>query len=189
MYNCLKLNSYNLGSYCIVALRESDIYKIKEWRNGQIDILRQAQPLTDADQQKYYNDVIAPSFKDPFPKQILFSFLKNDELIGYGGIVHIAWNDKRGEISFLLNANRTRDAAVYKNDFHFFLQLIKRVAFEDIKLNRIYTETFDIRPLHISVLEENGFAFEGRMKQHVFIYDQFFDSLIHGCLYEEYTKE
>ena len=189
MYNCLHSDSYNIGEYWLTSLRESDIYKIKEWRNEQIKILRQDQPLTDADQRNYYSEVIVPSFKNPFPKQFLFSFLKNQELIGYGGIVHIAWADKRGEISFLLSTDRSKDTNIYKNDFQFFLRLIKKVAFEDVRLNRIFTETFDIRPLHIRVLEESGFLLEGRMKQHVFIFDCFFDALIHGCLYEEYVKE
>lgn len=189
MYNCLQSNSYSLGVYCIAPIHKSDIYKIKEWRNEQFDILRQQKLLTDEDQHNYYNNVILPTFKQPFPKQILFSFLKNDVLIGYGGIVHISWIDKRGEISFLLATDRTKSPDIYKSDFQFFLKLIKIVSFEDIRLNRIFTETFNIRDFHISLLEENGFVFEGRMKKHVFISGQFIDSLIHGCLYENYVKE
>jgi hypothetical protein len=189
MYKCLHSNLYSDETYQIISLRESDIYKIKEWRNQQIDVLRQDKPLTDKDQFKYYHKIIQPTFEETFPKQILFSFLKNNTLIGYGGIVHISWIDRRGEISFLLDTARIKDEMIYKNDFRFFLKLIKKVAFTDVKLNRIFTETFDIRPLHISILEESGFVCEGRMKQHVFISEQFLDSLIHGYLYETYIKE
>jgi RimJ/RimL family protein N-acetyltransferase len=189
MYQCLKSKIFIKHEYKITSLSREDILAIKEWRNEQIEILRQDKPLTDEDQFNYYHNVIEPTFKEPFPRQILFSFFKNDVLIGYGGIVHISWADKRGEISFLLETKRIKDPVIYENDFRFFLKLIKEVAFEDLGLNRIFTETFDIRPLHISILQNNGFVYEGRMKQHVIIADQFVDSLIHGCLYEGYIKE
>ncbi len=189
MYSCLHLNSYSIDEYRLESLRESDIYEIKEWRNTQIDVLRQNKTLTDEDQYNYYHKAIKPTFKAPFPQQILFSFFKKDVLIGYGGIVHISWIDKRGEISFLLATDRAKNSATYKNDFEFFLKLIKLVAFKDLQFNKITTETFDIRDFHVSILEKNGFALEGRMKKHVFISDQFVDSLIHGCLYENYVTE
>jgi hypothetical protein len=44
------------------------------------------------------------------PNQILFSFLEENKCIGYGGLVHINWNDINGEISFII------DTKLEKND-------------------------------------------------------------------------
>jgi hypothetical protein len=36
-------------------------------------------------------------------ESLLFSFLKNGECIGYGGLVHINWIDQNAEISFMID--------------------------------------------------------------------------------------
>ncbi len=168
--------------YELIPLREEDLYKIKEWRNAQIDILRQKKFLDDAEQLHYYRQVVLPTFSQDQPKMMLFSFLKEKTCIGYGGLVHIDWEHQRAEVSFLVETKRAHCNKTYAEDFKAFLQLLKQLAFSILPLNRIYTETFDKRPLHISILEKNGFKFEGRMKEHIKFQDTFIDSLLHGAL-------
>jgi len=62
------------------------------------------------------------------------------------------------------------------------LTLIKAVAFDYLKFNRLFTETFNIRQFHISTLESNGFIREGVLKEHVIINGKYVDSIFHGCL-------
>jgi RimJ/RimL family protein N-acetyltransferase len=85
-------------------------------------------------------------------------------------------------MSFLLETRRALDKTLYAKELTYFIRLIKKLAFEELKLNRIFTETFDIRPSHISVLEQNSFVCEGRMRQHVFLGGRYVDSLLHGLL-------
>lgn len=181
-YSCLQEQQFRLGPYQLTPLRHQDIFDIKKWRNEQMAILRQRELLTDEMQEKYYQKVIVPSFSAEEPQQILFSYLLNERCIGYGGIVYIDWHSKRGEISFLLETHRVQNPLQYRQDFIPFLQLIKKVAFDELQFHRLYTETFDIRPDHIALLEEMNFAFEGRMKDHVLVKGKFVDSLIHGCI-------
>ena len=185
-YKCLKSLKYEDDDYSIVSLREQDIYKIKDWRNAQMDVLRQNKKLTDNDQEIYFKQAILPTFSQNYPKQILFSFLKSKKCIGYGGLTNIDWESKRGEMSFLVDKELTKNDEIYTNLFISYIKLLKIVTFEELKFNRLFTETFDIRPLHISILETCGFHFEGKMKQHVLINDKFVDSLIHGFLKEYY---
>jgi hypothetical protein len=183
-YLLLNKESYIHNNYSITTIRREDIFQIKQWRNDQISVLRQDKILTDDDQINYYNDIILPSVNDNYPKLILFSFLLNSDCIGYGGLTNINWTDKRAEVSFIVDTARTHDANLYESDFNTFLSLIKQVAIDGLGFNRLFTETYDIRPLHISILEKNDFQFEGRLKQHVFIKGSFVDSFIHG-----YVKE
>lgn len=180
-YACLKTQTFTDHSYRIIPLREQDIYLIKEWRNAQIDVLRQNIPLTDEMQKKYFENVIRPSFALSQPNQILFSFLKDDHLIGYGGIVHVEWKAQQGEVSFLVDPQRIANPAVYEMDFSSFLKLIKTVAFKNLHFKRLYTETYAIRNVHISILEKAGFVEERRLKNWVKIKEQFVDAIIHGC--------
>jgi Acetyltransferase (GNAT) domain len=181
-YACLSKQTFTEGSYTIMPLRVQDIYLIKEWRNAQIDILRQNVPLTDEMQKKYFETVIKPSFASSHPTQILFSFLKDALPIGYGGIAHIDWKAKQGEISFLVDPKRAADPIVYEQDFSTFLNLTKNVAFNHLHFISLYTETFDIRDHHIGILEQAGFIEKRRLKNWVKIEGKEVDSLIHECL-------
>lgn len=187
-YKHLQQASYTHGEYKVRAVRESDMPLIKQWRNEQIDVLRQTRLLTDEDQRIYFRDVIRPSFTTDDTRIMLFGYLLGERLIGYGGLTNIDWHHRRAEISFLLETSRSdryeENREQYRTDFSCFLALMKRIAFEALKMNRLFTETYDIRPLHISVLEQNGFMFEGRMRKHVRIDDRYVDSLIHGCVKE-----
>lgn len=184
-YSWLK-ESLCYGNYCITSLRECDILLIKNWRNEQIKILRQNKLLSDLEQLAYYHQTVIPSMNEDKPKMILVSYLLGGDCIGYGGLTNIDWVSHRAEISFLLNTERISNPSVYQQDFTVFLSLVKKLAFEVLGFNRLFTETYDIRPLHIETLISNGFQLEGRMKQHVFIDGKFYDSLIHGYIREYY---
>ena len=167
-----------------MPIRKEDIFLIMDWRNAQLSVLRQKGVLTHATQQKYFDQVIWPSLGTEEPSQILFSFLKDTSCIGYGGIVHIGWEDKRGEVSFLLNPERIADQETYREDFLAFLGLLKEAAYCDLQFNRLTGETFDLRPFHVSIMEEAGFVLEGRMKHHICLDGSYVDALIHGHLRE-----
>lgn len=183
-YQCLKTNRFTYKEYEIVPYREADLMQIMRWRNEQMDVLRQNRELTEEDQIRYYRGVIVPTFVTAQPIMVLFSYLKHGECIGYGGLTNMDWHSGRAEISFLVDTARTRDEERYREDFSGFLHLMKEVAFGQLAFNRLFTETFDIRPRHIGILEGSGFRLEGRMKQHVRIGQSHVDSLIHGYLKE-----
>lgn len=180
-YTCLDKQTFSENSYRITPIRLQDIYLIKEWRNAQIDVLRQNLPLTDEMQKNYFETIILPSFSEKHPQQILFSFLKQEQPIGYGGLVHIDWKEKQGELSFLVDPKRSLDKAVYESDFSTFLKLIKMVAFNHLYFKRLTGETYDIRPHHISILEKAGFIEKRRLKDWVKINDKYVDAIIHEC--------
>ena len=183
-YNCLSKHEFAINDYKISPITDSNILSILKWRNEQMHILRQNEVLTEEKQVSYFEKYIWPTMKESKPNQVLFGLYYKSDFIGYGGLVHISWIDKRGEVSFLVNTERLNNEAVYQSDMSNYLRLIKEVAFNILNFNRLFTETYDVRPLHISILEKSGFILEGRMKQHVLIDNKYIDSLIHGCLRE-----
>ena len=180
-YQCLNNKNFQFNEFSLESISVQDIESIRNWRNAQLDVLRQDKIITYEEQIKYFNDHIWPETIKNEPRNILFSFFRNDDLIGYGGLVHISWKDLRAEISFLINPNHLSDKD-YQLFFSSYLTLIKTVAFDDLKFNRLFTETFNIRQFHISILESNGFIREGVLKDHVIINDKYVDSIFHGCL-------
>ena len=99
----------------------------------------------------------------------------DNELIAYGGLVHLSWPDKRAEVSFLADPARAADPETYRQDFQGApAPAGASAAFDGLKLNRLFTETYDIRPAHVAILEEAGFRLEGRLRQHVQLHARYF---------------
>jgi RimJ/RimL family protein N-acetyltransferase len=174
-YQCLTQQEFSNGEYKLVPIRFEDRYEIMNWRNEQIYHLRQKEPLTIEQQDAYFENVVAKLFDREQPNQILFSFLKNEELIAYGGLVYINWEDRNAEVSFLT-----------KNVSHLdlwlpYLKALKKVAFQELQFNKIFTYAYDIRPDLYGILESSGFILEGVFSNHVLNMQNKFDIRIHAC--------
>lgn len=184
-YTCFPRDTLTLGAFAINTLQDRHIEPIRLWRNAQLDVLRQTVPLSADEQARYYETSIWPTMSLAEPTNILLSFSEHDQPIGYGGLVHVAWNDRRAEVSFLLAPEYAAAPSEYTSRFAAFLKLIKMLAFDDLRLHRLWTETFATRGDHIKILEANGFQLEGRLREHVSVGGRRVDSLIHGCVAHE----
>lgn len=180
VYKCLSQQEFTQGNYKLIPIRDEDKYTIMQWRNEQIDILRQKEPLTKEKQEWYFSNVVDKLFEQEKPTQLLFSFFENDLLIGYGGLVHIDWESKNGEISFITETKRNIRQHQFANDWEKYLNILKRIV--DLHLNfiKIYTYAYDIRPQLFQTLIKNNFIEEARLKKHIVINNKQYDVLIHS---------
>jgi len=190
MYQCLKCNAFeDVEGYKLVSLRKEDMENIRQWRNAQLHVLRQNCEITEEEQKTYYQKMIAPSFSQKEPPQILFSYLYRDDCIGYGGLVNLDWTSRRGEVSFLVDPSRVDDTICYGSDMTHFFALIFKIAFEELFLHRLYVETFAFRKDHIKIIEALGFKCEGILREHVYKDADWHDSIVHGLLAGEETLD
>jgi RimJ/RimL family protein N-acetyltransferase len=163
-------------------VQPAEIESIRIWRNAQLAVLRQKKAISKAEQKRYFRNQVFADYSQVYPRQILFSIRESGELIGYGGFVHIDWSNQRAEVSFLLDPRISEGSVRYAAVFESTLRILKRVAFSDLGLNRIFTETFSGRSSHIDVLVLCGFIEEGRMREHIFHEGNFRDSQIHSII-------
>ena len=177
-YKCLKQQKHTLGDYSIVPLRYEDRFSIMKWRNEQIYHLRQARPLTEEDQQRYFDNVVAKLYDNPKPDQILFSYLEKGVCIGYGGLVHINWIDNNAEISFIMDTCLEKEH--FAEHWSNYLTMLKDLAFNDLGLHKIYTYAFDLRPHLYTMLEANGFKREATLKDHCLYQGEYKNVIIHS---------
>jgi RimJ/RimL family protein N-acetyltransferase len=177
-YKTLNKQIFKSGKHSLVPIRHEDRFKIMKWRNEQMYHLRQDAPISVQDQEKYFSNIISKLFNQKTPNQILFSYLKNNTCIGYGGLVHINWTDKTAEISFLLNTEIEKYR--FKSNWSIFLNLIELIAFEELKFHKIYTYAYDIRPKLFEVLDKLKFIKEETLKDQIKIEDKFKDIIIHS---------
>jgi len=177
-YKILKRDKIQFGDYALVPIRQRDKYKIMKWRNEQVYHLRQKGKLTKKTQEEYFSTVVKDLFKIEKPNQLLFSYLKNEECIGYGGLVHIDWNNLNAEISFIMETTREKD------EFHMhwsnYLKLLEEIAFKDLNFKKIFTFAYDLRPHLFETIEKCGYRLEGVLKKHYLLDDEFYDVKIHS---------
>lgn len=178
IYKALKNNVFTHGQYSIKPLVYENRLEIMKWRNEQIYHLRQDKPLTESDQENYFNTIVANLYNQDEPDQLLFGYYQDEKLIGYGGLVHMVWDHKRAEISFIM------DTSLEKLEFtlhwKLFLQLIENVAFNELSFNKIYTYAYNLRPHLYPVLLSQGFEIEARLKNHYYLDNKYVDCLIHS---------
>ena len=170
------------GQYALRCIANEDAEPIRMWRNAQLAVLRQASPISAGQQRRYFAEVIRAQMELAEPQTILVTVLRHNTPIGYGGLVHCAWEHRRAEISILFTPEIADDPVAYRSSLLAFLAMIEEIAFTQLGLNRLTLETYDIRPLHIGVLEEAGYSREGRLREHVTIDGQPVDSLLHAKL-------
>lgn len=178
-YKCLKENNFSKDKYTLTPIRDEDKYDILNWRNAQIEFLRQQNPLSQEQQDDYFKTVVAQLFEQEKPLQILWSFLLDGKLIGYGGLVHIDWKNKTAEISFLTETSRNVSPEIFVSDWINYLSILKKVAHEDLNISSIYTYAYDIRPNLYVALEKSGFSETKRIKNFIEIKDELKDVVIH----------
>lgn len=177
-YKCLETKGLSIDGFEIVPIRDQDKFEIMHWRNNQIDVLRQSEPLNENTQNLYFSTIVTALFEKENPEQLLFSFLNNGTLCGYGGLVHINWKDKNAEISFLMDSDV--ESNKFQLHWNIYLSLLFKIAFERLNFHKIYTYAFDLRPQLYDILLENGFKEEARLKEHYFHKATFIDVLIHS---------
>ena len=175
----LKKKSFSTNEISVCCLRYEDIMPIRDWRNSQIKFLRQTKKITKLEQENYFKKVVIKEHSKANPRQILFSILNKKMCIGYGGHVHIDWNNKNSEISFLLKPELYGNKDSYTRLFYDFLKLIEKIS-KEIGLHKIYTFGFDIGEFRFSPLKKRNFILEVKLKKHILIARKFKDILVYS---------
>lgn len=163
-YRRLMYEEYRHGNFVIAAVSEDEIEHIREWRNAQMSVLRQSTEISTTEQKEYFASKVWPDLGTDQPEQMLFSIRHAGELVGYGGLVHISWINGRAEVSFLLAPERESDGEFRRAAFTSFLGLITKIAFQELSLFKLTTETFEFRTSTIGTLEAFGFKREGKLE-------------------------
>ena len=166
-------------AFTLRAIQPADIETIRQWRNAQMDVLRQSTVITTEAQQRYFAEKVWPQKPLLQPDQILLAIENYGNFIGYGGLVHVSWRDRRAEVSFLLDPSIESDFQKREEFFAKYLRLLQELAFSDLSLFRLWTETYSHRTGHIRTLESMGFKLEGRLRNHIALNSGFIDAEIH----------
>jgi len=179
---------FEFNGRCFFPLEKRHLGKLKEWRNAQMDVLRQWKPLTDYNQEKWFQEV------SEAVNQVVFSIVISDKddtekFIGYCGLVNINDINKRAELSFLIEPERASKREIYEQDFTAALGALCEYGFNQLNLNKIFTETFSFRKYHIEILEKFGFKKDGVLREHQYVNGKYRNSIMHSILKSEFLEK
>jgi|LakMenEpi03Aug12_release.lakeMendotaPanAssembly.Ray.scaffolds.fasta_scaffold237152_2 RimJ/RimL family protein N-acetyltransferase len=180
-YKFFNFEKIKIEDYEIKNISSKDIETIRLWRNQSIKYLRQNKKISKKNQSKYFKKYIQKQKSLKKPKDIIFLFKKNSNLIGYGGLVHISWENKNAELSFLLNP-KIFSKKIHKLYFEKCIDLLINFSFKVCKLKKIYTQTFSYRKTNINLLKKSGFSYEGLLKKHLFKKKKFYNIIIQSII-------
>ncbi|MBF9032828.1 GNAT family N-acetyltransferase [Rhodobacterales bacterium HKCCE2091] len=170
------------GDLAARALEPEQVEPVRQWRNASMDVLRQSRDITAEEQQRYFETQVWPGKAATEPRQILLSLERGGRLIGYAGLVHINWDYRRAEVSFLLDPAVARTDAEAAPVFADYLHIAETLAFQDLGLHRLVAETYATRQPFIAAFEAHGFTREGRLREHVRVQGRATDAFLHGLL-------
>lgn len=138
---------------------------IRQWRNAQVQILRQSARLTREEQEAYFDQTLARDFSSFEPSSILFTFWNEGGIFGYGGLVHVNWAKRSAEVSFLIDTELTGEA-LFEATFLEFVEFLAGLGTNELGLNLLTAEVFDImeRERVLRLLEKTRFVIVNKLK-------------------------
>jgi hypothetical protein len=178
-YSCLDIEAVRYREITLTAVQQDQIEIIRVWRNLQKNVLRQNRDIEFEEQEKYFNDFVWKYLDSSFPPQILFSVYSEGTFKAYGGLVHISWENMRGEVSFLADPSLGENTLIYGRIFHGFLEALEEIAKSQLGLHKLTLETYEFRKSHLSVIEQAGYTQEGVLLDQVLIDQQWSNSILH----------
>ena len=107
----------------------------------------------------------------------------NEEYIGSISLKNIDMQNLNAEFAISIR-NNYRGQGFGKNA----IKKILKIAFEDLKLHKVYLNVFSDNSRAIKLYEESGFKYEGELKEHIIINGAYKNLKLYGILKEEYYE-
>ena len=158
------------------AIEESDLSQLRDWRND--DRLRcnvREHRLLNMINQRDWLEHISRSYEVE-----MFGIEMGGVLVGVCGLCYIKWVNLTAEVAIGVPDDRPDQGIAIQA-----LKLLRRKAFEEFNLHRLWVETYEFHEDKLRLFEDAGFQLEGRLRKHVFKLGKYRDSLVYGLLRED----
>jgi len=169
----------------LTSVEKSDLTQFKKWRNNP-DFrknFREYRELNDEMQNNWFdkfvvndNDTIMFSIRD----------INNQELLGCCGLCYINWIHRYADLSFYIGKDN-----LYVDDKYAFdaVDVLIRYGFNELGLNKIWTEIYEFDSLKINFLQKYGFKRDGQLRENYFYDGKWWDSIIFSILSREFGNK
>ncbi|HAZ10623.1 MAG TPA: N-acetyltransferase [Candidatus Omnitrophica bacterium] len=169
----------------LAALERGDLKQLLEWRNmpEMRKHFREYREINLELQDKWYNESVCSN-----PSTLMFGIrrLSDNELLGCCGLVYMHPVYKHADLSLYIGWN-----GVYIDNKGYSLEaceLLFDYGFNDLGLNKIWTEIYVFDTLKKNLYDSLGMSVDGVLRQNCFYNGKFWDSWVLSILGKEWRK-
>jgi RimJ/RimL family protein N-acetyltransferase len=167
------------------AVERSDLKQLMDWRNNAEfrKHFREYRELSMSMQERWFEEKVLND-----PTTMMFSVRRStdDLLLGCCGFVYINWVHRHADLSLYIGfENAYIDAKGYAEES---CRLLLRYGFDELGLNKIWTEIYEFDVKKKQLYDRIGFRQDGLLRQNYFYDGKWWDSIILSILSAEYAK-
>ncbi|OEH85487.1 GNAT family N-acetyltransferase [Desulfuribacillus stibiiarsenatis] len=177
----LKGESINLQ-----AIEREDLKLLMLWRNlpNFRKHFREYREINMAMQENWFTTKVLND-----PNTLMFSIRRNSdsELLGCCGLCYINWINRHADLSLYIGWEETYiDEVGYAEES---CNLLFNYAFNELNLNKIWTEIYEFDTKKIDLYQKLGFQLDGKLRQNYYYNGQWWDSLLFSVLKKDWASE
>ncbi|WP_341963492.1 GNAT family N-acetyltransferase (plasmid) [Planococcus maritimus] len=143
------------------------------------------EPNSVEESKEFVKQVLADSQNMPRTRFTFAIVLKKDKrMIGSGEISIRSFNNKTGEISYILNPDYWKKGIATE-----VAKIVIEFGFRELNLHRIFATCAPNNIGSQKVLEKSGMFFEGRMRENLLLKEGWRDSILYSALAYEWSSK
>jgi RimJ/RimL family protein N-acetyltransferase len=162
----------------LTSVEKNDLPQLKDWRNNP-DFrknFREYRELNDEMQNNWFDKIVVND-----KNTIMFSIrdTANRELIGCCGLCYINWVHRYADLSFYIGKDNLYVDDKYAAEA---VDLLIKYGFNELGLNKIWTEIYEFDLKKINFLQNYGFKKDGQLRENYYYNGKWWDSIIFSLL-------
>lgn len=169
------------GNYSLRPIEISDLQVIQKWRNDKNTLpnVREYRLMSVSHIRKWYDSMILDNKFEMFIMQT-----SNQEPVGVCGLTYIDWKNRNADLHFAVYKDSLWIDDKYSNIFY---PIIVDYAFNNLDMNRIYVEMYEIDKKKVDFFSKKGFNKDVCLRKQYYYDGRRWDSYIYSLLKSEYT--
>lgn len=166
------------------AIESSDLEQLKDWRNLSEfrRNFREVKELNNDTQQKWFQ-----LLQNNLTRDYMFSIvdLKDNNLIGAGGLLYINWIIRSADFSFYIGKDEVYIDKDYASDA---VKLLLDYGFKNLNLHKIWMELYEFDDKKLDFFQQLfNFKKDGTLRDNCFEDGRYWNSHIISLIETEYT--
>lgn len=160
------------------AIEEGDLVQLLAWRNRPElrRYFREYRELNGTQQRAWFDSKVNG---DAATRMFAIVELETDRLLGAAGLCYIDWVNRTADFSIYIGADDLYIDDRYAPDA---ARTMAAYGFDELGLNRLWTELYDFDDRKIRFFSELGFHLDGRFRQTHWAEGRWHDSLYYSLL-------
>lgn len=171
------------NSVGLTAIEKSDLETLRNWRNNPEfrKYFREYRELNTVQQEIWFEQKVLND-----PSTIMFSIRKipDSDLIGCCGLAYINWVHRHADLSLYIGLD---DSYIDKKGYaHESCALLFQYGFDQLGLNKIWTEIYEFDYQKKELYEQLGLKVDGVLRENYFYDGRWWNSLIYSVTASDY---